>query len=255
MSSTVTPSHPSAASPSILAARGFVATAFAPPPPPLPQRGERRDGLTPAQRQAMVGLILAAHAAVVWGLLQIREVRDAVAEAAPMFVSLIAPSAPPKPVLAPPPPEPQPVLKRPPPARVIAAAPTPAPAAFVVPAPPPETPEPAAPVPASVVVAPPAPAPAAKIIPASAVQYLEPIILEYPRLSKRLGETGRVMIRVFIDEAGLAQSAQVNRSSGHPRLDDAALAAVRKARFKPYTENGQAVSGWAFIPLEFELEK
>ena len=87
------------------------------------------------------------------------------------------------------------------------------------------------------------------------MQYLDPIVLEYPRLSKRLGETGRVMIRVFIDEAGLAQSPQVNRSSGHPRLDAAALAAVRKARFKPYTENGRAVSGWAFIPLEFELEK
>ena len=49
--------------------------------------------------------------------------------------------------------------------------------------------------------------------------------------------------------------AQVDRSSGHPRLDEAVLAAVRQARFKPYTENGQAVSGWALVPLEFELEQ
>ncbi len=103
--------------------------------------------------------------------------------------------------------------------------------------------------------APPAPAPAPKVIPASAVQYLEPIALEYPRLSKRNGETGRVLIRVYIDEAGLAKNLQVNRSSGHPRLDEAALAAVQKARFKPYTENGVPVAGWAFIPLDFELEK
>jgi periplasmic protein TonB len=87
------------------------------------------------------------------------------------------------------------------------------------------------------------------------VQYLEPIALEYPRLSKRAGETGRVMIRVYIDEAGLAQNVQVYRSSAHVRLDDAALAAVQKARFKPYTENGRPVAGWAFIPIEFELEK
>jgi protein TonB len=87
------------------------------------------------------------------------------------------------------------------------------------------------------------------------VQYLEPIVVEYPRLSKRLGETGRVMIRVLIDEAGFAKRTQVDRSSGHPRLDEAALAAVRQARFKPYTENGQAVSGWALVPLEFELEQ
>jgi len=30
---------------------------------------------------------------------------------------------------------------------------------------------------------------------------------------------------------------------------------VQKARFKPYTENGMPIAGWAFIPLEFELEK
>ena len=93
------------------------------------------------------------------------------------------------------------------------------------------------------------------MIPASAVQYLEPIELVYPRVSKRLGETGRVLVRVFIDTGGAAKNVQVERGSGHPRLDEAALSAVQKARFKPYTENGQAVAGWAFIPLEFELEK
>lgn len=204
----------------------------------------------------MVGAILAAHAAAVWGLLQIREVRDAVADVAPLFVSLIAPPAPPRPEPAPPP-MPQPASKRPlPPSPVIAAAPTPAPSSFVVPAPPPEPAEPPVLVPpAPQIVAAPAPPPAPKIIPASLVQYLEPIALEYPRLSKRQGESGRVVIRVYIDEAGSAKQAQVNRSSGHQRLDDAALAAVQKARFKPYTENGQPVAGWAFIPLEFELEK
>ena len=40
-----------------------------------------------------------------------------------------------------------------------------------------------------------------------------------------------------------------------PVLDEAAVAAVKKARFKPYTENGQATAGWALIPIDFELEK
>ena len=87
------------------------------------------------------------------------------------------------------------------------------------------------------------------------MQYLEPLALEYPRLSKRLAESGRVVIRVFIDEAGVAHTTQLNKSSGFSRLDDAALAAVQKARFKPYTENGRPVSGWAYIPIEFELER
>ena len=217
----------------------------------------------------MVGAVLAAHVVGGWALLQVREVREAVADVAPMFVSLVAPPAPPEPVKIeppPPPPKPQPIVKQPPKPVIVAAKPSPAPAPFVAPAPPPEPPPPVAePAPAPVAVAPaptppappapPAPPPAPKIIPASAVQYLEPIVLQYPRLSQRNGETGRVMIRVFIDEAGLAKNAQVNRSSGHPRLDEAALAAIQKARFKPYTENGVAVAGWAYIPLDFELEK
>ena len=220
----------------------------------------RNDGLSPSQWQLVVAAIVALHAVGVWALLQVREVQDAVRDVAPVFVSLIAPDKPPEPVVVPPPPpkvQPK-VVQRPTP--IIAAAPTPQPRpepAFVVPA----QVEPPPPAPVEVAVAPPAPVPVAPapapptIIPASAVQYLEPIALEYPRLSKRNGETGRVLIRVYIDEAGLAKNLQVNRSSGHPRLDEAAFAAVQKARFKPYTENGMPIAGWAFIPLEFELEK
>ncbi|HSW04120.1 energy transducer TonB [Aquabacterium sp.] len=228
--------------------------------PPLPRAGEVADELTPAQRRVMVGGIVLAHVAAVWGLMQIGAVREAVLQAAPMFVNLITPPAPPAPPAPPPPPKPQPVkLKPPPPAPVIAAAPSPAPAAFVVPAPPPEpVPEPAPPVPvvAAAPPAPPAPPPPPKIIPASAVQYLEPPVVDYPRLSKRNGETGLVIVRAYIDTTGGSpRSVQVNKSSGHSRLDDAAVAAVHKARFKPYTENGRPIEGWALIPIHFELEK
>ena len=41
----------------------------------------------------MVATILAAHVALIYGLLQVREVRDAAREVAPMFVDLIAPPA------------------------------------------------------------------------------------------------------------------------------------------------------------------
>lgn len=206
----------------------------------------------------MVAAILAAHVALIYGLLQVREVRDAAREVAPMFVDLIAPPAPPA-APAPPPPTPQPIQKKPPPqAKVIAAAPSPAPAAFVVPIPPPPEPAPAPPAPEVVVQAPPAPPappPAPKLIPASAVQYLEPPAPEYPRLSKRNGESGRVTLRVYIDTAGLPHNVQVSASSGHARLDDAAIAAVQKARFRPYTENGQPTAGWTLVPINFELEK
>lgn len=224
--------------------------------PPLPRRGERADGLSPAQRRVMVAAILAAHVAAVYGLFQVREVREAARELAPMFVDLIAPPAPPAPS---PPPPPKPAMKKPlPPAPVIAAAPSPAPATFVVPEAPPEPvvvqapPEPVAP-PAP--PAPPAPAPQPRTIPASAVQYLEAPAPEYPRLSKRNAEAGRVLVRVFIDAAGLPRNVQVSKPSGFVRLDEAAIFAVQKARFRPYAENGQPIGVWTYIPINFELEK
>ena len=87
------------------------------------------------------------------------------------------------------------------------------------------------------------------------MQYLEPPVLEYPRASRRFNEAGRVMVRVYIDEAGMPRTVQVSQSSGFARLDDAALAAMKKARFKPYTENGRPTAGWAPAPIDFELEK
>jgi len=93
------------------------------------------------------------------------------------------------------------------------------------------------------VPAPPAPPPAPKTLSASAVQYASTVEPEYPRLSRRNAEAGRVMVRVFIDEAGSPRQVQVGKSSGFERLDASALAAVLRFRFKPPTENGQPVSG------------
>lgn len=97
----------------------------------------------------------------------------------------------------------------------------------------------------------PAPTPAPLTIAASAVQYLEPPVLVYPRVSQRNGERGRVIVRVLIDPAGVPREVQVAVSSGFVRLDDAAVAAVRLARFKPHTENGQALAAWTKVPADF----
>jgi periplasmic protein TonB len=223
---------------------------------PIRRRDARaHDGLTPGQRRALIAAIAVAHVGGLWALLQVREVRDAISEVSPVFASLIAPDRPPEP--APPPPIPT-ARAHITPRHLVTAAPSPAPAPYVVAAPPAIEP----PSPPAAVEAPPAPAPQAAavapaptIIPASAVQYLEPPVPEYPRLSKRANETGRVLVRVHIDEAGLSRDVEVARSSGHPHLDEAAAAAVRKARFKPYMEGGRAVAGWAFIPIDFELER
>ena len=209
----------------------------------------------------MVTGILALHMAGAWGLMQVDAVRNMVLQAAPMFIDVITPEAPPTPPAPPPPSSPVKPLPLPTPLPVIAAAPSPAPAVFTVPAVVPDpAPAPLLTVPTLVATPPapppPAPPPAPKTIPASAVQYIEAPAVTYPRLSKRNAEAGLVVVRAYIDAAGGApRRVQVNTSSGFARLDEAALVAVQKARFKPYTEGGQPVEGWALIPINFELEK
>jgi protein TonB len=220
-----------------------------------------RDDLPPVWRRSAMAAILALHGVAAWGLLQVDAVREAVGDAVPLFVDLIAPPEPaqPTPPEPPAPPPPLPLPKTPPPpAPLIAAAPTPAPAppAFVAPEPPREIapPEPLVVAAEAAPPAPPPPAPAREL-PASAIQYLEPPAPVYPRASRRLGESGLVVVRVFVDADGMPRQLQIAQSSGFVRLDEAALEGVRRARFKPPTENGRPTAGWARIPIPFELEK
>lgn len=94
---------------------------------------------------------------------------------------------------------------------------------------------------------------APRTIPPSEVQYLEPPAPVYARMSAQMRESGKALVRVFIDERGRARDVQVGISSGFARLDDAALAAVRNGRFRPHPDNDLAVGVRAFIPIEFEL--
>jgi len=75
----------------------------------------------------------------------------------------------------------------------------------------------------------------------------------YPAPSRRLGETGVVVLRVELSESGNVAHARVERSSGHSRLDDAALAAVRTWRCTPASRNGQPVRAVALQPFNFIL--
>jgi protein TonB len=93
------------------------------------------------------------------------------------------------------------------------------------------------------------------LIPASAVQYLVLPDVRYPAASRRLNESGLVIVAVFVDAAGLPQDVRLDQSSGFERLDRAALAGVRLARFKPFVLDGRPTAGWVRIPIPFELER
>lgn len=77
---------------------------------------------------------------------------------------------------------------------------------------------------------------------------------EYPRLSRRRGEEGRVLLRVHVLASGLPDNIEIVESSGHPRLDQAAHDTVWHWRFRPARSGETAIESWLQVPIEFRLE-
>lgn len=204
----------------------------------------------PSQRWLGVAVVLVAHGLAVWALMAHR-LLPTPDEAVTLMVNFIAPPAPqqvaPKP--APKPPEPKP-LPKPPVRQLVAEGPPRTPDEPVVP-PAPPTPTPA--------VEAPAPAMPLPVGPVALGGELSVVCPErrapaYPPLSRRLGETGKVVLRVTLDESGKVAQASIDRSSGFARLDEAALSAVRGWRCTPAQRNGRPVQATAVQPFNFVLE-
>lgn len=78
---------------------------------------------------------------------------------------------------------------------------------------------------------------------------------EYPPTSRRLGEEGSVILQVLVGADGKVQDAKVQKTSGFPRLDEAAIKhALRAWRFTPGTEDGKPVTVWHSIKVTFKIE-
>jgi protein TonB len=202
-----------------------------------------------------VAIAIALHALVVAGLLAYEPARSALFGATPLMVDLIAPPKPEEPRKPPrvTPPKPKPVATRevvrplePPP---VLTAPSEAPSPIVAPAPPP--PAPPAPV-APVTAAPPA-APAPLTLPIFNADYLLNPPPPYPAASRRLGEQGKVILRVHVSAAGEADEVQVRTSSGYARLDDSARSTVLRWRFVPARLGSEPVAAWVLVPISFSL--
>ncbi len=90
--------------------------------------------------------------------------------------------------------------------------------------------------------------------PSADADYLKNPPPGYPRISRRMGEQGTVVVRVFINTQGLPEKPEVRTSSGFVRLDQAALDAVQRWRFVPGRRNGTPEPMWFNIPVRFVLE-
>jgi protein TonB len=249
---------------------------------PVPRFGAR--GLL-----AATGAVAFVHLATVWALSEVL-VRSEVRRPYEALVGVLVPPAPvtppaPLPVEPPkPPPPPMPTPPRPRPVKPVNVAPpppTPAPMPVVegppsersvtLPPPRPEAPavppvpvadaadpvaaaaDPVAAATEPVAAASPAPPPLPVTPPRSDASHLNNPAPVYPALSRRLGEQGRVLFDVHILADGSVGQVRLRRSSGHPRLDQAALEAVRHWRYQPARRGGEPISYWHVQPVEFSL--
>lgn len=148
------------------------------------------------------------------------------------------------------PPKPKPVESRPrpvqPPQQIAAPQESPALTPVAVP-PAPTLPAPAAPASN--------PAPVQTVQPRFDADYLDNPKPPYPALSRRLGEQGRVVLRVHVNAGGGADDVQLQASSGSPRLDQSALDTVRRWKFVPARRGAEAVAAWVLVPIAFTLKE
>lgn len=208
---------------------------------------------------AAVGVVVLLHALGLWALMQYAPARAAMSEATTLMISLVKPEAPPEPPrIIPRKPRPQPV--KPKPQLVPLAAQTPLPTPIEVPSPPPVPSTPAA------VEAPPSPpvlpAPPASMVappelpvtpPEISADYADNPLPQYPAISRRLGEEGRLQVRVCVAVDGMVSSATVNKSSGFERLDRATMEALRQWRFKPARRGDELIPGCVTVPWKWSL--
>lgn len=85
----------------------------------------------------------------------------------------------------------------------------------------------------------------------SAGHLIAPIQPEYPQMARITHTEGTVVVGAVISRTGTIESARV--LSGPPMLHEAALAAVRQARYHPFLLNGQPTDVQTTITIVFRM--
>ena len=87
----------------------------------------------------------------------------------------------------------------------------------------------------------------------------EPPILQhfeipgYPTLAREAGIEGTVRIKVLVSADGKVVTAEILSSDVTPAMEQSALAAAKKCRFKPAKQRTQPVKANVVIPFSFRL--
>lgn len=194
--------------------------------------------INPGARGALAALVIAGHLAVIYAVavsLGIVEMPVAQEPLEAVFIDALieepVPAAPESPPVA----RSQPTVEVPPPEVPVIEAP--AEMAISVP-------------PTPLLVEPLAGSASGEMSSLKVTRRIDPV---YPPASRRMDEQGSVRLRVMVDERGRPQEVQVAQSSGFPRLDEAAVSAVKRWVFAPAVQGSVAVPVWTQVSVVFRL--
>lgn len=116
-------------------------------------------------------------------------------------------------------------------------------------------PVPTAPPPVAVPTAVPVEAVPVIVPPRIDASYRGNVAPPYPPSSRRLGEEGRVVLRIFVNTDGSVGEVTLAKSSGFSRLDQSAMQTVKRWKLIPARRGSEPFATWYTLPLEFNLEK
>lgn len=77
---------------------------------------------------------------------------------------------------------------------------------------------------------------------------------EYPRIARKRGYQGMVILDVQVTRNGKVGDLRVYESSGYPVLDRSATTSVKDWLFEPGMKAGKPVDMWVRVPVRFKLE-
>lgn len=79
--------------------------------------------------------------------------------------------------------------------------------------------------------------------------------VQYPSSAVAATEEGTVLLAAEVDASGRVVDAKIDKSSGYPDLDAAALQSIPQWSFRPATRDGRAVAQRVVVPVSFQLKR
>lgn len=75
----------------------------------------------------------------------------------------------------------------------------------------------------------------------------------YPEIAKEAGIEGQVVVQAFINDQGTVEHCLILKGMPGTGLDEAAISAIKKTKFKPAKQRDRNVGVWISIPVTFKL--